>query len=658
MSSSSSFSFLFPQTQSTVLPDPSTYFSSNLLSSPLPTNSFFQNYVIPNGSQPEYIHPYLIQTSNSSLSASYPFLLFTTALLYQAFVPDLTISSTQTLSTPQNRVISSFSDLGITLDIPSSNLRFFLSRGSPFITASVTSSTSLSITTVHTILSLSPNNDKNTKYTLKLNNTQTWLIYASSPIYFNHDGASQVTSKPFSGIIRLAVLPDPNYATILDKFSSCYPLSGHATLQEPFRLVYQWKKAGSGDLLMLAHPLHVKLLSSKNNGQITVLSDFKYRSIDGDLVGVVGDSWVLETDGIPVKWYSNKGVEKDSYDEIVSALVKDVQKLNSSAIGTNSSYFYGKRVGRAARLALIAEEVSFSKVVPTIKDFLKEAIEPWLDGTFVGNGFLYENKWSGLVTKLGSTDSTADFGFGVYNDHHYHLGYFLYGIAVLAKIDPEWGQKYKPQVYSLVTDFMNLGPRYSRIYPRLRCFDLYMLHSWAAGVTEFEDGRNQESTSEAVNAYYSAALVGLAYGDSNLVATGSTLVALEILAAQTWWHVKVEDNLYEEEFAKDNRIVGILWANKRDSKLWWASAECRECRLGIQVLPLLPITETLFSDAAYVKELVEWTFPSLSSQSWKGMTYALQGIYDKQAALKNIRTLTGFDDGNSYSNLLWWIHSR
>ncbi|CAJ1833131.1 unnamed protein product [Sphenostylis stenocarpa] len=655
---SSSSSFLFPQTQSTVLPDPSTYFSSNLLSSPLPTNSFFQNYVIPNGSQPEYIHPYLIQTTDTSLSVSYPLLLFTTAVLYQAFVPDLTISSTQTHSREQNRVISSFSDLGVTLDIPSSNLRFFLSRGSPFVTASVTSSTSLSITTVHTIVSLSSNDDNNTKYTLKLNNTQTWLIYASSPIYLNNDSASKVTSKPFSGIIRVAVLPNPDYVSILDKFSSSYPLLGDATLEEPFRLVYQWQKEGYGDLLMLAHPLHIKLLSNNNNGKLTVLTDFKYQSIDGDLVGVVGDSWVLETDSIPVTWYSNKGVGKDSYDEIVSALVKDVQALNSSDIGTDSSYFYGKRVGRAARLALIAEEVSFSNVVPTIKNFLKEAIEPWLDGTFQGNGFLYENKWSGLVTKLGSTDATADFGFGVYNDHHYHLGYFLYGIAVLAKIDPEWGQKYKPQAYSLVEDFMNLGQRYTRIYPRLRCFDLYMLHSWAAGVTEFEDGRNQESTSEAVNAYYSAALVGLAYGDSSLVATGSTLMALEILAAQTWWHVKLEENLYEEEFAKSNRIVGILWANKRDSKLWWAGSECRECRLGIQVLPLLPITETLFSDADYVKELVEWTLPYLSSQGWKGMTYALQGIYNKETALENIRMLNGFDDGNSYSNLLWWIHSR
>jgi len=272
-------------------------------------------------------------------------------------VPDLTISSQQTLPNAQNHVISSHSDLGLTLDIPSSNLRFFLSRGSPFITASVTSSTSLSITTVHAILSLSSNDAKNTKYTLKLNNNRTWLIYASSPIYLNHEGAS-VTSKPFSGIIRVAVLPNPTYETTLDKFSSCYPLSGDATLEDPFRLVYKWQKEGTGDLLVLAHPLHVKLLSNSKTGNVAILHDFKYNSIDGDLVGVVGDSWMLEMNHIPVTWHSNKGVAEESYNEIVSALSKDVQALNSSPITTASSYEFGKLIGRAARLALIAEEHS------------------------------------------------------------------------------------------------------------------------------------------------------------------------------------------------------------------------------------------------------------------------------------------------------------
>lgn len=447
---------------------------------------------------------------------------------------------------------------------------------------------------------------------------------------------------------------------VLDRFSSSYALSGDAVLTRPFCVEYKWEKRGWGDLLMLAHPLHVQLLSPDDCG-VTVLEDFKYRSIDGDLVGVVGDSWVLKSDPVSVTWHSIRGIKEESRDEIIQALSRDVESLDPAAITTASSYFYGKLIARAARLALIAEEVSYPEVIPAVGKYLKSTIEPWLDGTFSGNGFLYDAKWGGIITKLGSKNAGEDFGFGLYNDHHYHLGYFLYAIAVLAKIDPAWGRKYRPQAYSMMADFMNLGRRTNSNYPRLRCFDLYTLHSWAGGLTEFADGRNQESTSEAVNGYYSAALMGLAYGDTHLVAVGSTLAAMEIQAAQTWWHVREGDTLYEEVFTKENRVVGVLWASKRDSGLWFAGAERKDCRLGIQVLPLLPITEVLFSDIQFVKQLVDWTYPALSREGiegWKGFVYALEGIYDKGSALEKVRSLSGFDDGNSISNLLWWIHSR
>ncbi|CAK9185928.1 unnamed protein product [Ilex paraguariensis] len=653
--------FLFPQIQSTVLPDPSLFFSPHLLSTPLPTNSFFQNYVLKNGDQPEYIHPYLIKSSLSSLSLCYPSRFSNSAFTYQIFNADLTITAQNNPNPNATHLVSAFSDLSVTLDLPSSKLRFFLVRGSPFLTCAVTRSAALSISTIHAILEFGCNTSR-TKYTIKLNNDQTWLLYASSAIDLSHD-ISTIASGGFFGIIRIAILPnsDPRFEATLDRFSSCYPVSGDAVLTKPFSVEYKWEKKGWGDLLMLAHPLHLKLLSD-NDSSITVLEDFKYQSIDGELVGVVGDSWVLKTDPVSVTWHSIRGVKEESYPEVVFALSKDVEALNSTTISTTSSYFYAKLIARAARLALIAEEVSYPEAIPAIRKFLKDTIEPWLDGTFGGNGFLYDRRWGGIVTRQGSLDSGADFGFGIYNDHHYHLGYFLYAIAVLAKIDPAWGRKYRAQAYSLMADFMNLGRRESSNYPRLRCFDLWKLHSWAGGLTEFADGRNQESTSEAVNAYYSAALLGLAYGDTHLVATGSTLSAMEIHSAQMWWHVREGDNLYAEDFTRNNRVVGVLWANKRDSGLWFAPPEWKECRLGIQVLPLLPITEVLLSDVDFVRELVTWTLPALAregvGEGWKGFVYALEGLYDRDSALEKIRNLNGYDDGNSLTNLLWWIHSR
>ncbi|XP_013619394.1 PREDICTED: LOW QUALITY PROTEIN: endo-1,3(4)-beta-glucanase 2-like [Brassica oleracea var. oleracea] len=666
---SSNAPYLFPRSDSTVLPDPSRFFSHDLLSSPLPTNSFFQNlFTLKNGDQAENFHPYLIKTSPSSLSISYPSLTHNPAVVYKAFTADITITGSDGPD-PHSRkthLISSFSDLGVTLDFPSSNLRFFLVRGSPFVTCFVSNNSSVTISTTHAVSSFSGNRSS-TKYTAKLNNDQTWLIYSSSPINLVKTGSAINSTGGFSGIIRFVVLPDSNQDSepILDRFSVCYPVSGDADFTKPFEMEYTWQKRGYGDLLMLAHPLHLKLLSTSSS--TTVLDTFRYKSLDGDLVGVVGDTWLLKPAPIPVTWHSLKGIKEDHHrEEIISALVENVDALDSSADVTSASYFYGKLIARAARFVLIAGEVSHLDVVPKIRNYLKSMIEPWLDGSFGPNGFLYDPTWGGLITKLGSKDSGGDFGFGIYNDHHYHLGYFLYAIAVLVKIDNLWGKKYRPQVYALAADYMTLGKKgegSSSVYTRLRCFDFFKLHSWAGGLTEFTDGRNQESTSEAVNGYYSAALLGLAYGDIELAAVASTVLAFEIHAAKMWWQVKEEDTLYPSDFTAENRVVGVLWSTKRDSGLWFAPKEWKECRLGIQLLPILPVSEILFSDVKFAKQLVDWTLPALDreggvGEGWKGFLYALESMYDKDGAMEKVKGLKGHDDGNSLSNLLWWIHSR
>lgn len=410
---------------------------------------------------------------------------------------------------------------------------------------------------------------------------------------------------------------------------------------------------------MLSHSVHRQILTSPAPDM--VITQLTYLSMDGELLGIVGDLWILEETPFSVDWYSINGFQnQETINHVIAALEQDVADLQP--IKTSSTYFYGKQLARAARFALIAEEAHYQELIPRVREFLEESITPWLDGSFEGNALLYDNKWGGLISRNGAQDSGADFGLGVYNDHHFHFGYFCYAIAVLAKLNRNWALKFKPQIYAIVNDFMTLNPNKQMLYPRLRNFDLWKLHSWASGITEFADGRNQESTSEAVNAYYSAALLGLAYGDTHLIATGSTLAALEMRSAKALWHVPSYSTVYESDFVKENRVVGVLWANKRDSGLWFAPASWRECRLGIQLLPILPFTELLFSDMEFVKQLVEWTVPALNregvGEGWKGFVYALESMYDKETALNNVTALNGFDDGNSLTNLLWWIYTR
>ncbi|KAG2572434.1 hypothetical protein PVAP13_7KG178800 [Panicum virgatum] len=676
---------VFPRATSTVVPDPSRFFAPALLAAPLPTNAFFQNFVLRDGDMPEYIHPYSIRSpGGGALDVCYPSRTHSPSSVAQTFAADLTVSDaaaaaagTGAGSAPQRHVVSAFDDLSVTLDV-SRSLRAHLVRGCPYVTVVTTSAAAgpvdISVASVHAFVELSSCQNRHgwTKWRLRMDSGQTFLLYASAPLRLAQATPSQLSAPAFAGAIRVAYLPDASMEPVLDRYSRCFPTAGHATVNpngRPFCVDYAWHKEGHGELLMLAHPLHLRLLAlaaDENRAGVRVLDGFRYRSIDGDIVGVVGCSWALRADPVPPAWHSTRGVRAEGVAEVVAALRADTGALAPDAVTTTSSYFYGKAVARAARLAVIAEEVGCPDVVPAVREFLAATVTPWLDGSFQGNGFLYDATWGGLVTLQGLTDSGADFGFGVYNDHHYHLGYFLYAVAVLARLDPGWGRQYAPQAYAMVADFMTVScddkSGGGGLFTRLRMFDLWTLHSWAGGLAAIPDGRNQESTSEAVNAYYSAALVGLAYGDARLSSLGATLAALETLAAWTWWHVRDGEGMYEEDFSGSNRVVGVLWANKRDSALWFAPAEWRECRLGIQVLPLLPVSEALFPDAAFARDLVEWALPALARDGvgdwWKGFVYALQGIYDTEVALAKVRELTAHDNGNSLTNLLWWLHSR
>ncbi len=54
------------------------------------------------------------------------------------------------------------------------------------------------------------------------------------------------------------------------------------------------------------------------------------------------------------------------------------------------------------------------------------------------------------------------------------------------------------------------------MFPFLRCFDPYAGHSWASGHSRFADGNNNESSSEAMNAWSGVILFGEATGDRTL----------------------------------------------------------------------------------------------------------------------------------------------
>jgi endo-1,3(4)-beta-glucanase len=72
----------------------------------------------------------------------------------------------------------------------------------------------------------------------------------------------------------------------------------------------------------------------------------------------------------------------------------------------------------------------------------------------------------------------------------------------------------------------------------------------------------QESSSEAVNAYYGVYLLGVARGDGALADWGRLLLAVELRGAKKYWHIKpTGPQIYPKPFAA-NGVVGVLWSTQ------------------------------------------------------------------------------------------------
>ena len=84
------------------------------------------------------------------------------------------------------------------------------------------------------------------------------------------------------------------------------------------------------------------------------------------------------------------------------------------------------------------------------------------------------------------------------------------------------------RVLELITGHVIFKLRYNQIYQLKTTKDWFVGHSWAAGIFPFADGRNQESSSESVNAWYAVSLYGLAIGNERIKDLGRLALASEI----------------------------------------------------------------------------------------------------------------------------------
>jgi endo-1,3(4)-beta-glucanase len=508
------------------------------------------------------------------------------------------------------------------------------------------------LTTQHAIVSV--NGTSAASYTgrrfeLALNNGQTWIVYASQDITVTRDGDSLTATAPLTGSVRVALAPAGG-AAILDAHAGAIPVGGTVRAEsrdDTARIVFDWQVEGAGELLTAALPHHREVLDAPQAASLS------YSTIKGEMIGVVGAQWTMNEPLPTITWTAPRPIDASRRAAVGSALAADAELTPVAS----DPYFFGKQVAAMGRLALIADELDEPEIAAGVRGRMATALAPWLATN--NDKLVYDTTWGGIVAAGAQNDPGAAFGQGYYNDHHFHYGYFLYAAATLARGDSGWAEANGDAVLALARDIANPNAADTHFTP-MRNKDWFAGHSWAAGLFEFADSRNQESSSEAVNAWYGLALWGKATGDQRLYDLGRLLLATELRSVHAYWQVSTDNDIYGPPFS-DNKVVGVLWATKVDYATFFGANV--EYIHGIQMLPFTPITELLLP-ASWIAE----EYPVLSralerpapvlAEGWRGYIYMAHSVIDPAAAWTEAQALTAYDDGNTATNTLYWIATR
>ena len=618
---------------------------------PLPTNAWWLNAALGSGDWPINPMPYSVRAFEDGLSICRPALNTQETFVMQTHLDNLRVRAVEGLT---SRKVAAYDPLSVELCWSSGEheaMRAPLVRGMPFVTCFFEEATP-ELTTIHAVLSLSGQggapgtSSTGTQHSLELNNGQTWALYASEPMTLTIEPGNRVrATAAFSGSLRVA-LTSATAQPVLDACAGRIPVGGRvrgSVEGDTGTLRFEWKTVGTGPLLMATLPHHRELLSG------TTTTDLTYSTLKGEMRAVQGTEWVLKQPLPPVTWGAPRPIAPDKEPAVRAALLADT----GTPVQAPDPYFGGKELAKLGRLALIADELEEQGAADLVRTRLEAALEPWLTGTN-SQPLAFDRTWGGVVVADAVNDPGLAFGQGYYNDHHFHYGYHIYAAACLARVDPDWVEARGDAVLHLIRDIANPSGQDPH-YPRQRHMDWFAGHSWASGLFAFGDARNQESTSEAVNAWYAVALWGLATGDERVRDLGRLMLATEIRSARRYWQIPSTSDIYAEPF-KSQRVVGVLWGMKVDHSTFFGNAP--ELIHGIQMLPFTPITEQLL-DPVWMEE----SYPDFSSNlaaagTWANFICMGRGVFDPDGAWTMAQGLSSWDNGNTLANTLYWLATR
>ena len=514
------------------------------------------------------------------------------------------------------------------------------------------------------------------KWRVVLADQSNWLIYvtptgASGVPTFNLQNTSVITGPSgFSGTIQVAKNPasttgESAYDAAAGVYATGASLAG-AVDGTTGSYTISYDKAGHSTanttLLMWALPHHIESFDSATSKSV-VSSLQLVTTTKGMAIAVCTDQFTMIENNLPSEigfapWIATSGestktLSSTAASAVVSAGAVELAEDMAAQTDLNSMYYSGKGLAKFAQIVYAVNTLAGNNDGTATSGL--EKLEAAFN-TFVTNTQIfplaYDTVWKGAVStaSYGGSDPYcgADFGNTCYNDHHFHYGYFVYAAAIIAYLDPNWltanNSANKNWVNMLVRDYANGAD--DGYFPFSRNFDWYHGHSWAHGILETGDGKDEESSSEDSLSLYGMKMWGQVIGDPNMEARGNLQLAVQARSLSNYFLYQDGNTIEPADFV-GNRVSGIMFENKIDHTTYFGAAP--EYIEGIHMIPLVP-SSGYTRNATFVQQ--EWNqyFSNGRVDStdggWRGILYANLALIDP------VTSFNWFNDANFNASYL------
>ncbi len=417
--------------------------------------------------------------------------------------------------------------------------------------------------------------------------------------------------------------------------------------------------------LMGLNPLHWK-----NANSVLGAPMFELRSARGMTKFVNDSSFAYQLPHIGVLPSLPTFDESIDADKVVALMDEFLAQPSSQWNTLRDTYWSGKSYGKVAELIAIADALGLESRKSQLFEWLKAELEDWFTAETDGNldiekYFMYDQNWN---TLLGMEESFAS--HQQLNDHHFHYGYFVRAAAEICRIERSWcdDENYGGMVKMLIRDYA--GGENDPMFPYLRHFDPATGFSWASGNVNFVRGNNNESTSEAANAYGAMILFGLITEDTELTERGIYLHAST--AASYWEYWNNIDGYRSNDQSLNNFPDGyskittsIIWGDGAVFSTFFSGAFAHI--LGIQGLPMNPLNFHIGIHSDYLDDYVSLGLTESSNNKpsglvpdqWRDIWWNIWSMTDAEAAIADYETVDSYDPeaGESKAHTYHWLHT-